>query len=228
MLALDVDSEAEVDRYLSLVGQEVGAIKIGPRLGFKYGSQIINKVQKVAPVFVDNKYFDITSTVLSSVQTSFESGATFVTVHALNGLETLTELAQLEEKLNKTRPFKILAVTVLTSWSEKNIPSNFKSQSIDEHVLSLAQIVEQAGLSGVVCSGHELSLLPKSLFKVVPGIRTVEEITSSQKQDQKRVISPSQAIHLGANGLVIGRSILNSRDPQKTVQQILESIQHET
>lgn len=229
MLALDVDSDQVAFDLLDQIGDQVGAIKIGPRLNLKYGSGLIEKVSKYAPVFVDNKYFDITSTVLAAVKASFDAGATFATVHALNGLETLTELYLLELKLNKIRPFKILAVTILTSWTQINLPENFKDQSVEEHVSSLAELVTRSGLSGVVCSGHELSLIrriedPTSrLFKVVPGIRLEEDIKTAS-QDQKRVMTPAEAMQSGANALVIGRSILNSKNPRETVQKILESI----
>jgi orotidine-5'-phosphate decarboxylase len=146
MLALDVDSDQQAFSILDQVGDLVGAVKIGPRLNLKYGASFVEKASKYAPIFVDNKYFDITSTVLASVQASFDSGATFATVHALNGYETLKELAILEKKLNGVRPFKVLAVTILTSWSQENFPANFKSLSVQDHVVSLAQMVLKSGL----------------------------------------------------------------------------------
>ncbi len=229
MLALDVDSDQQAFSLLDQVGGLVGAIKIGPRLNLKYGASFIEKAAQYSPVFIDNKYFDITSTVLASVQASFDSGATFATVHALNGFETLSQLYALELKLNKIRPFKILAVTILTSWTQDQFPENFKNQTIEEHVSSLAELVARSGLSGLVCSGHELSLIRRTedptsrLFKVVPGIR-IEEDLISNTQDQKRVMTPTQALESGANALVIGRSILNSKNPRQTVQKILETI----
>lgn len=229
MLALDVDSDQQAFSILDQVGDQIGAVKIGPRLNLKYGASFIEKASKYAPVFVDNKYFDITSTVLASVQASFDAGATFATVHALNGFETLSQLYMLELKLNKIRPFKILAVTILTSWTQDQFPDNFQNLKVEEHVSSLAELVSRSGLNGIVCSGHELSLIrriedPTSrLFKVVPGIR-IEEDLASNTQDQKRVMTPKQAIEAGASALVIGRSILNAKNPKETVQKILESI----
>lgn len=224
ILALDFDTDSQAYRFLDQAGDLIGAVKIGPRLNLKYGSSIVEKAKSYAPVFVDNKYFDITSTVLAAIQTSFDSGATLATVHALNGAETLQHLSHLEKKLNQIRPFKILAVTILTSWSQQNFPENFVQQNIEDHVTSLVKMAEQAQLSGIVCSGHELSLFKqKNLFKVVPGIRIETDITD-HKQDQKRVMTPRQAIDAGASGLVIGRSILNAKNPRETIQQILENI----
>lgn len=224
MLALDVDTAERAQVLLDTVGPHIGAIKIGPRLNLKYGEEFVKKISKLAPVFVDNKYFDITSTVLASVQASFDSGASFVTVHALNGIETMSALANLESQLNRQRPFKILAVTLLTSWDQNNLPENFRPLTVSEHVVSLAQQVIKSGLSGIVCSGHELALLKgHSLFKVVPGIRLENDLQEGS-QDQKRVMTPRQALGEGASALVIGRSILNSPRPEQTVLKILESI----
>lgn len=224
MLALDVDTDQHAMQILDQVQDSVGAIKIGPRLNLRYGAAFIEKVKDFAPVFVDNKYFDITSTVLAAVQASFDAGASFATVHALNGADTLHKLSILEQHLNQTRPFKILAVTVLTSWSQVNFTENFKPWSVHEHVVSMAKMAEQSGITGLVCSGHELALIQKhNLFKVVPGIR-IEEDLKENTQDQKRVMTPKQAIDAGASGLVIGRSILNSKSPRDTVKRILESI----
>lgn len=221
MLALDVDTDQQAYHILDQVQDSVGAIKIGPRLNLKYGAQFIDKVKDFAPVFIDNKYFDITSTVLAAVQSSFDAGATFATVHAMNGLDTLHKLSILEQHLNQTRPFKVLAVTILTSWSEQNFSENFKPMSVDEHVLTLTNLAEKSGLTGLVCSGHELALIRnKNLFKVVPGIRTEDD----NVQDQKRVMTPRQAMDAGASALVIGRSILNSKNPRETVKSILESL----
>ncbi len=229
MLALDVETEQQAFRLLDQLGSLIGAIKIGPRLNLKYGAAFIEKLSQIAPVFIDNKYFDITSTVLASVQASFDAGASFVTVHAMNGFDTLSDLYLLELKLNKIRPFKILAVTILTSWSQDNLSDNFKNIPLEDHVAILTELVSRSGLSGIVCSGHELVKIrqiedPTSrLFKVVPGIR-IDEDLQDNSDDQKRVMTPIQAMEAGANALVIGRSILNSKNPNETVQKILESI----
>ncbi len=220
IFALDVDSEEEAFRKLKPVIDLVGGVKIGPRLSYRYGAAFIAKVADQVPVFVDNKYFDIPSTMKSAVRASFEAGATLVTVHAMAGQEALKELAQLEVELNRIRPFKILAVTILTSWEKSSLPENFHSWSIENHVKSLAQLVYHSGIRGLVCSGHELELISqKDFFKVIPGIR----LSSDPTQDQKRVMTPKQAIKAGAQALVVGRPILESSDPRQTVLEILES-----
>lgn len=212
MVALDMSNAEAAYKLVEEIGDIVGAIKVGPRLVMREGQGLITKIARKAPVFVDMKHFDIPSTMVSAIQTSFDAGATFVTVHSLAGKEALMECANLEAKLKTQRPFKILAVTVLTSWSDESVPENFQNKTVSEHVLSLASLAEESGLSGLVCSGHELDLLTyKKSFKVVPGIRMDLE----EHQDQKRVMDPKTALAKGASALVVGRPILHANNPKE-------------
>jgi orotidine-5'-phosphate decarboxylase len=224
ILALDVDSKDQAFKILDHVGDLVGGVKLGPRMVYRYGGDLVKQVAEVAPVFVDNKYFDIPSTMVAAVRASFDAGATLVTVHALSGSEALKELAKLETELNQIRPFKILAVTILTSWSQSSMPASLHSWSVENHVRSLTQEVHNAGLRGLVCSGHELQYLNyPEIFKVTPGIRLSSEQSNSQSEDQKRIMTPKQAVKAGASALVIGRPILQAHNPRETILEILES-----
>lgn len=225
ILALDVDSLSETMKILDQVGDLVGGIKLGPRMVYRYGAELIVKLSAKTSVFVDNKYFDIPSTMVAAVRASFEAGATLVTVHALSGSAALAELHKLETELNKIRPFKILAVTILTSWDSSAMPASLQKWPIDQHVKSLAQEVYSSGLRGLVCSGHELQFIREpDMFKVCPGIRLSSEKNPVEQEDQKRIMTPKQAITAGASALVIGRPIINSPNPRETVGEILESI----
>lgn len=224
ILALDVDTKNDALKILDHVSDLIGGIKIGPRLVYKYGSSLVSELAEISPVFVDNKYFDIPSTMVSAVKASFQAGATLVTVHAMAGIEALTELHQLEIELNRIRPFKILAVTILTSWDQQSIPKNFHNWSVENHVRSLTELVYNSGLRGLVCSGHELEYLNyPDIFKVTPGIRLSTDLMSDTGSDQKRIVTPKQAIRSGADALVIGRSILQSHNPRETILNILDS-----
>ncbi len=212
IVALDLDDPAKALQMADDLGEVVGAFKIGPRLIMREGLSFVRKIAQQAPVFMDMKHFDIPTTMVSAVQASFDAGASLVTVHALAGLEALQECAKLEMKLNSVRPFKILAVTILTSWDQSSLPVNLIPKPISSHVEDLASLAEQAGLTGVVCSGHELKLLKnKKMFKVVPGIRMDLE----SHQDQKRVMNPKQALELGATALVVGRPIVEAPHPRE-------------
>ncbi len=224
ILALDVDTKDDALKILDHVSDLIGGIKVGPRLVYKYGSGLVTELAEISPVFVDNKYFDIPSTMVSAVKASFDAGATLVTVHAMAGREALSELYKLEIELNRIRPFKILAVTILTSWDQQSIPKNFHNWSVENHVRSLTELVYNSGLRGLVCSGHELEYLNyPDLFKVTPGIRLSTEQASTEHSDQKRIMTPKQAIRAGASALVIGRPILQSHNPRETILNILDS-----
>ncbi len=212
IVALDVDTEKEALHLVDELGDIVGGIKLGPRLCVRYGMDLIGRIAARVPVFVDNKYFDIPSTTVAAVEASFEAGASLVTVHALNGPETLRELAQLEKKLQAVRPFHILCVTILTSFQEEHFSKSFKREPIDWHVKNLSQEVKSAGLTGLVCSAQDLKYIQVSdFFVVTPGIR----MDLQEKGDQKRIMGPKEALRAGAKALVVGRPILQAKDPRE-------------
>ncbi len=220
LVALDVDQPEKALEIAQELKGIVGGFKVGPRLVMKQGSQLVQKLSGLGPVFVDMKHFDIPSTMTSAIQTSFDSGASLVTVHGMSGHEALSACAKLENQLNQIRPFKILSVSVLTSWNEKSFPENFKSQSISQHVLNLVNLTKKSGLSGVVCSGHELDLLTnEKLFKVVPGIR----MSQDSADDQKRILGPKEAIAKKASALVVGRPIIEAQDLKKAALEFVKA-----
>ncbi|MFV8258691.1 orotidine-5'-phosphate decarboxylase [Bdellovibrio bacteriovorus] len=207
ILALDVDTRDQALKIADDVSDIVGGIKLGPRLCLRYGMEFVKEMAQRAPIFLDNKHFDIPSTMEAAVRASFEAGASLVTVHALSGKEALTRMAAVEKELNQQRPFRILAVTILTSWDQNSLPVNMKSQPIAQHVMELASLVKDSGLSGVVCSPHELDLLQnRNLYLVTPGIR----FSMQDSGDQKRIMGPKEALRAGASALVVGRPILEA------------------
>jgi orotidine-5'-phosphate decarboxylase len=217
IIALDVDSDVEALRLAEDLQEIAGGFKIGPRLIHRYGQSLNLKIAERAPLFVDCKFFDITSTMEAAVQAAFDSGASLVTVHAMAGSEALQKLATLEKKLSSQRPFRILCVTILTSWSEQSVPPVFVRQPIAKHVEQLANLVQNAGLTGVVCSPEELPLLKgKDLYLVTPGIR----FDTGDKGDQKRTMTPFAAMQAGASALVVGRPIIQAADPKAAALEI--------
>jgi len=223
ILALDVDSAEKCFEMVQKLAGHLGAIKIGPRLAVRYGATLISEIAKICPVFVDNKYLDIPNTMEAAIRATFEAGATFATVHAWSGGEALRRLAKVESDLNRIRPFKILNVTVLTSFSEETLPPGFLAQALERHVTELAQLVLESGLDGIVCSPKEVALirtLSASAFLVTPGVR----MAGDAHGDQKRVETPEAAMRAGASALVVGRPIYESKDPIETVERILSSV----
>jgi orotidine-5'-phosphate decarboxylase len=223
MLALDLDDRNQAVKLVADLADYMGAVKVGPRLLMRYGAELVADLARHLPVFVDNKYLDIPNTMEAAVRATFEAGATFTTVHAWAGPEALQRLAKLEIELNKVRPFKILVVTILTSFNEKTLPPGMSKESIASHVTALADLTLQSGLSGLVCSPHEVSALrqlSKGAFLVVPGIR----LPTDAAGDQKRIETPDVAIRQGASALVVGRPIYEAVDPVLAAQKITESI----
>ena len=220
-LALDVDDMDVALKLAQDVSPYVGGYKLGPRLTFRYGAQLVKELSQYKPVAVDGKYYDIPHTMETSVRAVFESGASFCTIHASCGLKTLKRLKSLEDEITTQRPFQILAVTVLTSEEGGNGATSVRSK-----VFSLAQDVIRSGLTGLVCSAHEVSELrekyPQS-FLMTPGIRFMNE----KQADQKRTMSPSKAIAKGSSAIVVGRPVCEASDPVQVVKSYFAAIMAE-
>lgn len=222
ILALDLDDEIKAWNIVEQTSSIIGGIKIGPRLMLRYGPSFLKKMVEIAPVFLDMKFFDIPSTMVSAVRSAFDLGVSLVTVHAQAGSVALEQLAKIESEYQKTKSVKILSVTILTSFEESTLPVILKEQPIQKHVADLAHLVIQSGLNGLVCSPHELNQFSKfnNLYLVTPGIRTEKD----EKGDQTRVMSPHDAFQAGATALVIGRPILQAQSPLLACQKILNEL----
>lgn len=221
-VALDIDDDQKAIDLATQLSGLVG-FKLGPRLLMKHGRQLVESIARHGPVFVDNKYFDIPNTMESAVRATFEAGASYCTVHAQAGSEALKRMATVEKELSQKRPFKILSVTVLTSFSKDTLPDILKDISVEDQVKSLAQLTFDSGLTGLVCSPFEVEAMKDSFpggFFVTPGVRT-EAVAGD---DQKRVMAPEQALQKGASALVIGRPIVAAEDPLQATRDILARI----
>lgn len=224
ILALDVDTKDQALRIADDLAEIVGGFKLGPRLCLRYGMDFVQEIAQRGPIFLDNKHFDIPSTMEAAVRASFDAGASLVTVHALSGSEALKRMADVEKELSQKRPFKILAVTILTSWDQNSLPVNMKPQPISHHVTDLAALVKDSGLSSVVCSPHELDLLQnQDLYLVTPGIR----FSMQDSGDQKRIMGPKEALRKGASALVVGRPILEAKDIKETATDFVMAVYEE-
>lgn len=222
VVALDVDTREEALSFAKSLSGQVGGFKLGPRLCLRYGQSFVEEIARQGPVFMDNKHFDISSTMEAAVRASFDCGASVVTVHALSGLDALKKMAALELELSRIRPFRILAVTVLTSWDQNSLPPVLRPDGVATHVVALADLVKSAGLTGIVCSPHELeSLQGRGLYLLTPGIRFPDD----EKGDQKRVAGPQEALQAGARALVVGRPIVQAKDPGAAAEKFLRAIQ---
>ena len=212
-VALDIDTEAQALALARKVAPYVEGFKIGPRLFFKSGKSFISKMKVHGKVFLDFKFFDIPSSVRAAVQAAWEIGVDLVTVHAQVGEESLRELADLEYNLRAKRDFRILAVTVLTSFSQSRLPPFSKAVSLFSQVESLSDLTIRSGLSSLVCAGSEVGHLRKRhkrTYLLTPGIRLE---SSGPADDQRRVWTAAAVLKAGASAFVMGRPIYASEDP---------------
>ena len=217
-LALDVDKKDVALKLVQKWSPYVQGFKVGPRLGFQLSQSEWTSLSKKGDLFLDYKFFDIPSTVVSSVQRAFNLGSSFCTVHALNGEVCLKELSKLEKELNRKRSFKILAVTLLTSFDQNTNRLPLVQRRSESVVKTLTSLVAHSGLKGLVCSAAEASMV-KSLYPkmtlVCPGVR----FSGDSSHDQKRVMNPKEAFKAGANHLVMGRSLI-SVEPASVIKEL--------
>lgn len=229
IVALDVPSFGEAEGLIKRLTPTVKIFKIGLGLFTLYGPEAVRLVQKKgAKVFLDLKFHDIPNTVAHSVRSAVRLGAFMVSLHALGGLEMIMQAvcaAQEEAKRLKLNKPKVLGVTILTSLNESNIKEIGFSRNLDEEVLHLARMAKQARLDGIVASPKEISLIRKKIGRdfiiVTPGIRPA---WAKGKSDQKRIMTPREAIEAGADYIVVGRPVLEAKDPLEAAKKIIKEI----
>ena len=224
IIALDF---AQPERALALakqLGRERCRVKIGKELFTRSGTALVEKlVKQNFDVFLDLKYHDIPNTVARACLAAADLGVWMINVHALGGRNMLLAAREALEK-RRERPL-LVAVTVLTSFNRVDLYAVGLHGLLEENVLRLVRLSYNCGLDGVVCSPHEIVIIRRTVgpdFKIVtPGIRPV----GSLQDDQKRVMTPVEALKLGADYLVIGRPITAAPEPLQALLEIEDSIQ---
>ena len=207
----------------NLVGL-VGGVKIGKEFFTALGPDGVRAVASIGmPVFLDLKFHDIPATVAGAISAALLLEPFMINVHAAGGAEMMS--AAVNAVNNHAKRPLILAVTVLTSLSDKDLNSIGVGASSEKQVLQLAQLAKNQGIDGVVCSAHEVTSLRKAfgneILLVVPGVRP----TWASADDQKRIVTPADAIAFGADYLVIGRPITESVNPVEAVKRIADEME---
>ena len=218
-VACDVSSQKEIIELLSKIHKEISGIKIGLQYITRHGPEEIKELSKFnKPIFYDGKFFDIKNTLVESIRSLKDLKVSYATVHLLNGLDALKAANDSAKNIN----IKLLGVSVLTSFDNKELDQlGFKDQ-VEDQVLRLIKIADKAGLYGVICSPLEIKIIKKiapSLKCFTPGIRV-----NKNKDDQKRTMNANEAIKEGSDCLIIGRPITQG-DPKKNIKDILSSIE---
>ena len=221
--ALDTPDLNQATAWAKQIGPVTGALKLGMEFVNAFGPQGIEAVQKAAPdaaLFIDLKFHDIPNTVAGAVRATCNNFApAYLNVHAAGGVEMM----QAAKEACGTST-KLLAVTILTSLDQESIRMVGYQHELSDQVTRMAKLTQDSGLDGVVCSALEIeqirTLCGPSFELMVPGIRPA----GAQTQDQKRVMTPEQALSAGATHLVIGRPITGAADPAAAAQDILDTI----
>ena len=226
IFALDVPSLDEAVSFVQKLDGSVGMFKVGLELFLKEGPAVLSAIKdhSDAEIFLDLKLHDIAMTVERSIRSLRNHSVRFLTVHCAGGEAMLK--AAVHGAGNSG--LQILGVTVLTNLGPDDHREELgyrKDLTLKDLAVTRARIAEKSGCAGVICSGLEVSAIRenfKDLLTVVPGIRPNE--TSLGGTDQKRVMTPKEAIQAGANYLVVGRPIRDATDPQAAAQQIVQEI----
>ena len=220
IVALDNKNLRQIVSLVKKTKSEAFGFKIGKEFFYNYGIEGYKKIYKLSPkIFLDLKLHDIPNTVEKALKAIEKLKPLLTTIHISGG----DEMQKVSAKITKNKT-KILGVTILTSLDGNQTKKYYNNKNINQLVRKFAQNAKNNNLDGIVCSPLELKTVRKvvgtKMLIVVPGIR----LEKNKKDDQKRILTPKEAINLGADYLVIGRPIVESINPLKTLKEINKSI----
>lgn len=226
LVALDfADADAAL-QFVTTLDSSACRLKVGKELFAVAGPEFVKAlIAQGFDVFLDLKYHDIPNTVAKAVQAAARMGVWMVNVHALGGRKMMQAAKHaLDELTDVERKPLLIAVTILTSMEQQDLAEIGLQGSPEENVLRLAKLAEKSGLDGVVCSAQEAQSLRQIVSEqfclVTPGIRPA----GSAVNDQKRIMTPAEAMAAGSSYLVVGRPITQSDSPLEVLKQINESL----
>jgi orotidine-5'-phosphate decarboxylase len=224
IVPLDVpDAEAAL-ALAARLDNKLCRVKVGKELFVAAGPAVVARLQERGfEVFLDLKFHDIPNTVAGACRAAARLGVWMMDVHASGGEAMLRAAREAIESV--ARPPLLIAVTILTSLADEDLAQVGFAGSIMDNVERLARLARASGMDGVVCSAQEAPLIRKAagedFILVTPGIR----LKADTRDDQARIVTPAQAVRLGADYLVIGRSITQAADPAATLAAIRASLE---
>ncbi len=229
IVALDVSSINEAEKLVKLLSPLVSVFKIGKELFTSSGPSAIQMVHShKCKVFLDLKFHDIPNTVGSACEAAVRHKVFMLNVHALGGKQMMFQAVQSIHKTAQETgiaPPKILGVTVLTSMKENDLKEVGVIKKLEREVVHLAALAKECGLDGVVASAQEIKPIRRKIGKefliVTPGVRPIW----AAHGDQKRVMTPKEAIEQGANFIVVGRPITQNPSPLEAAEKVLKEIE---
>lgn len=230
IVALDVSSLSQAEKLVKTLSKEVKIFKVGKELFTSAGPAVVRMVHSHrCRVFLDLKFHDIPNTVGAACEAAARMNVFMLNVHALGGKNMLYHAVQSVHKFAEAhkkmkRPI-LLGVTVLTSLKDQDLAEVGIHKKVEEEVRSLAVLSRNCGLDGVVASGQDIETIRKAtgpgFLIVTPGVRPLW----AAHGDQKRIVTPQEAIEKGADYIVVGRPITQDKDPRKAAKKILEEIE---
>ena len=221
--AIDI---SDIDKAVALIDQispHIGGIKLGLEFFTSCGLIGLEKIKQFEiPIFIDLKLYDIPNTAKQALSNILQFEPKYTTLHLSGGSEMLTECVNAKNELNSIT--RLIGVTMLTSFNDTLISEIGIKNSLNENVKQLTQLAVNCGMDGIVCSPLEISEVKNThgsnLQIISPGIRSKENASN----DQKRTLSAKEAIVAGADVLVVGRPITDSKDPAKAAKNIYSEI----
>ena len=225
IFALDVSTLEEIDVWAERLSGHIGMFKVGKELFTSTGPEAVRTVQRHGgQVFLDLKYHDIPNTVAKAMVEAARMGVQLTNLHALGGAEMMeTAASAVRREFGDERP-RLLAVTILTSSTGETLRGVGIERPVEEMVVRLAKLAQDAGMDGVVASPREISLIRQAcgpdFLIVTPGVRPI----FAAADDQKRIMTPAGAVADGADYLVIGRPIARADDPVAAAGMIVDEI----
>ena len=224
LVALDFPTLGEAESMATAVRDHIGGFKVGLELLMSEGSGAISAIAGLGlPVFADAKLHDIPNTVAGAARQIAAHGARWVSVHAGGGTAMVEAAVEGLSLGARDEPAGALVVTVLTSLDDDDLETIGVNRTVGDQVAAMTALAASSGAEGVICSPFEaqaVKSIGKGLLAVTPGVRTTNSL-----DDQKRVAGPGEAIALGADYLVVGRSITKAPDPVDAAARIEEALQ---
>ncbi len=227
VVALDYHERDKALAFVDKIAPRDCRLKVGKEMFTLFGPQLVRDLQQRGfDVFLDLKFHDIPNTTARAVAAAADLGVWMVNVHASGGARMMAAARDALAPFGKDAPL-LIAVTVLTSMETSDLRDLGVTLSPAEHAERLARLTQQCGLDGVVCSAQEAVRFKQALgaaFKLVtPGIRPA----GSEAGDQRRIMTPEQALSAGVDYMVIGRPVTQSVDPAQTLKDINASLKRE-
>lgn len=229
IVALDIDGLDQAQELVRLLAGDVGMFKIGKQLFTHAGPQAVRLVQESGgEIFLDLKFHDIPNTVAKAAIEATRMGVKMFNVHASGSLEmmrlTVKEVERVCRQEKRRKPI-MLAVTVLTSLNQDDLKRVGVDGNVEDQVVRLALLTKEAGMQGVVASPHEVADIRNACGRrfviLTPGIRPAD----ASRNDQQRVMTPSEAIRAGVDYIVVGRPILEAKNPVTAARAIVAEME---